>query len=109
LSEIPICHKEKRQEEARSILIKKDGRGKITGKVTLAVTKAALDRYFSKQDPKSEVVVAASGNWMFLYETIEQYTPKVILAHPLKTRAIAEARIKTDTIGSVTRAWVGPG
>jgi len=41
---------------------------------------------------------------MFLYETIEQYTPQVVLAHPLKTRAIAEARIKTDTIDATTLA-----
>ena len=46
----------------------------------------------------------ASGNWMFVYETIEQYTPQVVLAHPLKTRAIAEARIKTDTIDATTLA-----
>jgi transposase len=41
---------------------------------------------------------------MFLYETIEQYPPQVVLAHPLKTRAIAEARIKTDTIDATTLA-----
>jgi transposase len=88
----------------KAVVVKKDRRGNITGKATLAVTQAALDNYFSKQDSKSEVVVEASGNWMFLYETIEQYTPHVVLAHPLKTRAIAEARIKTDTIDATTLA-----
>lgn len=88
----------------KAVVVKKDQRGKITGKATLAVSEAALTKYFSKQDPKSEVVVEASGNWMFLYETIERYTPQVVLAHPLKTRAIAEARIKTDTIDATTLA-----
>ena len=46
----------------------------------------------------------ATGNWMYLYESIERYTPDVVLAHPLKTRAIAEARIKTDTIDATTLA-----
>ena len=41
---------------------------------------------------------------MYLYETIESYTADVVLAHPLKTRAIAEARIKTDTIDATTLA-----
>lgn len=88
----------------KAVVVKKDRRGKVTGKATLAVSEAALAKYFSKQDPSSEVVVEASGNWMFLYETIEQYTPQVVLAHPLKTRAIAEARIKTDTIDATTLA-----
>jgi len=44
----------------------------------------------------------ATGNWMYLYGTIEKYVPDVLLAHPLKTRAIAEARIKTDTIDATT-------
>lgn len=88
----------------KAVVVKKDRHGKITGKATLAVTEAALSKYFAKQDAKSEVVVEASGNWMFLYETIERYTPQVVLAHPLKTRAIAEARIKTDTIDATTLA-----
>jgi transposase len=88
----------------KAVVVKKDRRGKITGRATLAVTQAALERYFSKQDSTSQVVVEASGNWMFLYETIEKYTPQVVLAHPLKTRAIAEARIKTDTIDATTLA-----
>lgn len=41
---------------------------------------------------------------MYLYETIEKHVPDVVLAHPLKTRAIAEARIKTDTIDATTLA-----
>jgi transposase len=88
----------------KAVVVKKDRRGKVTGRATLAVTQAALESYFSKQDSKSSVVVEATGNWMYLYETIERYVPEVILAHPLKTRAIAEARIKTDTIDATTLA-----
>lgn len=88
----------------KAVVVKKDRQGKITGKVTLPVTQAALESYFSKQDRKSPVVVEATGNWMYLYETIERYTPEVVLAHPFKTRAIAEARIKTDTIDATTLA-----
>ena len=87
-----------------AVVVKKDRLGKVTGKVTLAVTEAALENYFSKQDPKSKVVVEATGNWMYLYETIEKHVPEIVLAHPLKTRAIAEARIKTDTIDATTLA-----
>jgi transposase len=88
----------------KPVVVKKDRLGKITGRATLAVSRAALENYFSKQDRKSAVVVEATGNWMYLYETIEKYVPDVVLAHPLKTRAIAEARIKTDTIDATTLA-----
>jgi transposase len=88
----------------KAVVVKKDRHGKITGKATLAVSEGALTKYFAKQDTRSEVVVEATGNWMYLYETIERYTPQVVLAHPLKTRAIAEARIKTDTIDATTLA-----
>ena len=88
----------------KAVVVKKDQQGKITSKVTVPVTQAALESYFSKQDRRSQVVVEATGNWMYLYETIEGYTPDVVLAHPLKTRAIAEARIKTDTIDATTLA-----
>jgi transposase len=88
----------------KAVVVKKDRLGKVTGKVTLAVTTAALEKYFSKQDRRSQVVVEATGNWMYLYETIEKHVPEVVLAHPLKTRAIAEARIKTDTIDATTLA-----
>ena len=88
----------------KAVVVKKDRVGNVTGKVTLAVTEAALEKYFSKQDPRSKVVVEATGNWMYLYETIEKHVPEVVLAHPLKTRAIAEARIKTDTIDATTLA-----
>jgi transposase len=88
----------------KAVVVKKDRRGKVTERVNLPVTQPALESYFSKQDPKSQVVVEASGNWMFFYETIERYIHDVTLAHPLKTRAIAEARIKTDTIDATTLA-----
>lgn len=43
------------------------------------VNQAALESYFSKQDSKSSVIVEATGTWMYLYESIEKYTPEVIL------------------------------
>ena len=34
----------------KAVVVKKDRQGKITSKVTVAVTQAALESYFSKQD-----------------------------------------------------------
>ena len=50
----------------KAVVVKKDRLGKVTGKVTLAVTTAAPEKYFSKQHRRSQVVVEATGNWMYL-------------------------------------------
>lgn len=44
------------------------------------------------------VAVEATSNYYWMYETLEALGCTVKLAHPLKVRAIASARIKTDQI-----------
>jgi transposase len=42
----------------------------------------------------------ATRNWTVMYDLLEELVGEVHLAHPLKVKAIAEARIKTDKIDS---------
>lgn len=42
--------------------------------------------------------------WPVYTDPLEDYLAVVVLAHPLKARAIASARIKTDRIDSATLA-----
>ena len=49
----------------------------------------------------------STGNWAYLYECWEDLVEEVQLAHPLKTRAIASARIKTDRIDAKILADLG--
>jgi transposase len=49
-------------------------------------------------------VLEATRNWTVMHDILEELTEKVTLAHPLKVRAIAEAKIKTDKIDSATLA-----
>lgn len=53
------------------------------------------------------VVMEACANWAYFYELIEGVVDEVQLAHPLKTKAIAEARIKTDKIDARILAQLG--
>lgn len=39
----------------------------------------------------------ATGNYRFIYDVLERYL-EIKLAHPYKTKAIAEARIKNDSL-----------
>lgn len=49
-----------------------------------------------------KAVFEASRNWPYYAELLKPYCNDLIMAHPLKIRAIASARIKTDVIDSNT-------
>lgn len=56
-------------------------------------------------DPDSaHVVLEATYGWEWLAELLEEGGYDVHLAHPLRTRAIASARVKTDAIDAKTLA-----
>jgi transposase len=51
------------------------------------------------EEPMKAVLEAGYG-WGPIYDWIGEVADEVVLAHPLKVRAIADARIKTDRIDS---------
>jgi len=57
-------------------------------------------RFFENLGGPARVVIEACWNWGRLYDMIESIASvqEVVLAHPYKTRVIAEAQIKTDKI-----------
>lgn len=62
-------------------------------------------RQFAAQLPAgSTIALEATGSWYYFYEVLENTGIDIHLAHPLKTRAIAEARIKTDKIDATMLA-----
>jgi transposase len=48
------------------------------------------------------LVIEACWNWSKSYELVKDLVDEVILAHPLKVKAIASSKIKTDAIDSRT-------
>ncbi len=63
-------------------------------------TVAGFTRFFSELGEPAKVVVEACWNWGWLYDLLGQIDgiEEVVLAHPYKTRLIAEAQIKTDAL-----------
>jgi transposase len=49
-------------------------------------------------------VLEATRNWTLMHDWLEEQVEQVTLAHPLKVRAIAAAKIKTDKIDAATLA-----
>jgi len=52
----------------------------------------------------TRLVMESCWNWSKTYELVKDLVEEVTLAHPLKVRAIASAKIKTDAIDSRTLA-----
>jgi len=75
---------------------------KETGEVRqarLANSPEAINR-FLKASSTSHAVLEASRTWPVFYNLLKGHVANITLAHPLKVKAIASARIKNDKIDS---------
>lgn len=83
-----------------------DEKGRLLGKETVPSDRESIRRYFeekvSAEDTKA--VMEACYGWEYFYDEAHELIGELVMAHPLKTRLIAEARIKTDSIDSETLA-----
>jgi len=79
----------------------KDEAGNPVRVLKVETSKDGVKQLFARLQKKHIIAVfEASRNWPRYAELIQPYCNKVIMAHPLKVRAIASARIKTDAIDS---------
>lgn len=74
--------------------------GELISREVVSTDREAIRDYFSGLGNKDELiaVMEASYEWSYLYDQIRDKVRELKVAHPLKTRLIAEARIKTDKI-----------
>jgi transposase len=65
---------------------------------------SAFQDFFGDSSEPTRAVLEAGRNWDVIYDLLESIGLQPVLANPLKTRAIAESKIKTDTIDATTLA-----
>lgn len=75
-----------------------DKEGKMIDRKRIESKPQALKQYFGMLKEPCHVAMEACYNWGYFLDILEDVTEEISLAHPLKTRLIAEARIKTDDI-----------
>jgi transposase len=82
--------------------------GKILSRANIRSKKEDISYYLRRQGSKEELSLAieASYNWLYYFRVLEAITPNITVAHPLKTRIIGEAKIKTDKIDLVALAYM---
>lgn len=78
-----------------------DGSGKeVTRGKRLNNNEDEIRSFFEGLDSEARVVLEAGGNWNWMCDLLDEMGLENRLCHPLKTKAIAQARIKTDKIDS---------
>ena len=68
-----------------------DDSGRVLSNEKFSSTQEELDRFLARFK-RARFVLESTGIWKFIYEGIEKKGFDAQLAHPLKVRAIAEAR-----------------
>lgn len=81
-----------------------DDHGTRIAQASLSNDLGCFQNFFKQATEPVKAVVEAGRTWGVIYELLESIGVEPFLANPLKTRAIAEAKIKTDTIDAKTLA-----
>jgi transposase len=81
-----------------------DEKGSVIVNQRITNDRAAFESVKRKLQEPCEAVIEAGRTWGVIYDVLEEAGFDVTVAHPLKVRAIAEAKIKTDSIDAGTLA-----
>lgn len=82
-----------------------DQKGIVVKEGKVVNTREAINRFLGKEYTRNTSAVLEAGrNWTVMYDWLEEELDEVMLAHPRKVKAIAEAKIKTDKIDAKTLA-----
>jgi len=78
-------------------------RGEVIGQKKLPSNGEILD-FLKGFEDSMEVAIEATPSWYWLYDCLEDEGFEVKLSHPLRNKAIAYAKVKTDKVDSATLA-----
>jgi transposase len=71
---------------------------------TISLAPADLAAFAASLGPDDQVALEATSNTWPIAGLLAQHAGRVVVSNPIRTRAIAEAKIKTDTIDAATLA-----
>ena len=78
--------------------------GKVRMSCRLPNERAALAQVLADLGEPCRSVLEAGRSWGVMYDLLEELEAQPVLANPYQVRAIAQARVKTDSIDSHTLA-----
>ena len=90
--------------KAYTHLVVQDSGGKVLRSGKVKNDPRSLGNFLAPYLENSHAVMEASRNWTVMYDWLDELCDDVVLAHPLKVKAIADAKIKTDKIDATILA-----
>lgn len=82
-----------------------DAAGTILLRTAVAATRAALEQFAQTTlGPDCVIALEATTNTWGIVRVLRPYVAEVVVSNPLKTRAIAEAKVKTDRVDALVLA-----
>jgi transposase len=85
------------------VAIREPGRRTRSGG-RISASPESLRAFAATLGPDDQVVLEATTNTWAIVEVLERHAGRVVVSNPLRTRAIADAKVKTDTIDATTLA-----
>jgi transposase len=83
-----------------SVVTVVDEKGQVKKQVRINNSMESLASLFGEIEGPCSAVLEACRNWLVMHDMLEVFADEVKLAHPLRVKAIAHAKIKTDEIDS---------
>lgn len=86
-----------------TVAVAKDRDGNKLAKEKFVNSRDNFKKFLREFAPEeTKIVIESCSIWEYIYDMLEELKYEVKLANPTKTRAIAEARIKTDAVDADT-------
>ena len=77
-----------------------DNNGPVVNKANLPNDQSTILDYLGALDAETKLVIESTANWYWLYDLLTDNGFDVVISNPVKTKAIASARIKNDKLDS---------
>lgn len=83
----------------------KNEQGEVLNEARFDNSEENFDSFLQDFKPEeTKIVMESTGVWEYIYDILERKSYAIKLANPVRTKAIASARIKTDAIDASTLA-----
>jgi transposase len=83
-----------------SFLTTVDESGKTVSKKNIMNDEKAILEYLEALDEQARIVIESTASWYWLYDLLTASGFEVVISNPVKTKAIASAKIKNDRVDS---------
>jgi transposase len=77
-----------------------DESGQVVFRRNFSNQKEQILNYFNSLDAPTKIVIESMCSWFWLYDLLTAHNFNVVISNPLKTKAIASAKIKNDKVDS---------